>query len=302
MFQYAAGLALAERWRTTLKLDVSWYGLREGYAPHNRYALSCFNITEQFASEGDLTRLEPPVLTRTERWSVALARLLRLRSYVRRHVRSAEWHRQPGSSYYAGFETLPDGSAIDGYFQSEKFFAPVAPLLRLHFSFRYPPSAPAARLAQRIASGPSIGLHFRRGDYARNPHFSRDLGVLGPGYYHHALRLLRERSPQAMLYVFSDDIEAAAREFKPEGPHEFVRCIEPWHDHDSLRLLSLCEHVAIANSSFSWWAAWLNPAPDRLVIAPAPWFTAPDQNPADIVPSGWTRLSRNGETITHPAA
>jgi hypothetical protein len=175
-------------------------------------------------------------------------------------------------------------------FQSERFFTPVANLLRLHFSFRYPAQPEVAALAERIRSGPSAAVHFRRGDYARNPDFAREIGVLGPGYYQRAIRQLRERSPDAKLYIFSDDIDAVAREFTPDGPHEFVRCVQPWHAYDKIRLMSRCDHIAIANSTFSWWAAWLNPSPTKLVIAPEPWFAQSPHDTSDLVPPSWVRL------------
>lgn len=299
MFQYAAGLALAERRRTILKLDVSWYREYPDYEAHNRYALSCLNITEQFATDEELDRLRGFQLTRTERWSLALARRLRLRIYEQLLAGgSRRSHQPPSFAFYPGFFDLPDNTHLGGMFQSEKFFAPVANLLRLHFTFRYPPSPEVSATIDRIRSGPSAALHFRRGDYARNPNFAQGIGIVGLDYYRAALRLLRERSPDATVYVFSDDIEAVAREFPIDGPHEFVRCVQPWHAHDKIRLMSLCEHIAIANSTFSWWAAWLNPSPQKLVIAPEPWFSGSDHDQRDIVPSAWTRLRRDGTPVS----
>jgi hypothetical protein len=137
-------------------------------------------------------------------------------------------------------------------------------------------------------------VHFRRGDYVRNQTFAREIGVLDMDYYHRAVRRLRERSPGAKLYVFSDDIEAVAREFTPTAPYEFVRCVQPWHAHDTIRLMSLCDHIAIANSTFSWWAAWLNPSPTKMVIAPDPWFARSPHDTSDLVPAAWTRLAVKG--------
>lgn len=290
MFQYAAGLALAEQHRTVLKLDVSWFRRDPAYEAHNRYALSCLNITEQFATQEEIDRVRGVQLTRTERWSVALARILRLYQYSRRHAAPANWHCPPTFAFYPEFFAQPDNTYLNGMFQSEKFFTPAANLVRLHFSFRYPPPPAATALAERIRSGPSVALHFRRGDYVRNAGFNSEIGVLGLDYYHRAVRLLRERSPGATLYIFSDEIEAVAREFQPEGPHEYVRGIPPSHAYEKIRLMSLCDHLAIANSTFSWWAAWLNPSPDKLVIAPDPWFARSEHDARDVVPVSWTRL------------
>jgi hypothetical protein len=291
MFQYAAGLALAEHRRTVLKLDVSWFGEDPQYEAHNRYALSCLNITEQFATKEEIERLRGVQLTRTERWSFALARRLRLNRYANRYAGPANWHSAPTFAFYPEFFAQPDNTYLTGMFQSERFFAPIADLLRLHFSFRYPAQPEVAALAARIRSGPSAAVHFRRGDYARNSTFAREIGIINPAYYARAIRRLREHSPQAKLYLFSDDIEAVAREFTPDGPHEFVRCVKPWHAYDKIRLMSLCDHIAIANSTFSWWAAWLNPSPTKLVIAPDPWFAQSPHNTADLVPSSWTRMT-----------
>jgi hypothetical protein len=290
MFQYAAGLALAEHRRTVLKLDVSWFRDDPVYEAHNRYALSCLNITEQFATQEEIDRVRGVQFTRTERWAVALARTVRLNHYARRHAAPANWHQPPTFAFYPQFFEQPDNTYLNGMFQSEKFFAPAANLLRAQFSFRYPPTPEVAALAARIRSGPSAAVHFRRGDYQRNASFAREIGALDIAYYHRAVRLLRERSPEATLYVFSDDIDTVAREFTPPGPHVFVRCVAPWHPWDKVRLMALCDHLAIANSTFSWWAAWLNPSPTKLVIAPEPWFANSTLDGADIVPATWVRL------------
>ena len=290
MFQYAAGLALAEHHRTVLKLDVGWFRADPALEAHNRYALSCLNIVEQFATAEEIDRVRGVTLTRTERWSVALARVLRFHQYANRHAGPGHWHQAPVFRYYPEFFDQPDPTYLNGMFQSEKFFAPVANLLRAHFSFRYPPLPEVAAMAERIRSGPSAAIHFRRGDYQRNASFNAEIGVLGPDYYARAVHRLRERSPDATLYIFSDDIDAVAREFAPPGPHVFVRCVAHWHPWDKIRLMALCDHLAIANSTFSWWAAWLNPSPDKLVLAPGPWFAHSTHDSSDVVPATWVRL------------
>jgi len=290
MFQYAAGLALAEQRRTVLKLDVNWFRHDPAYEAHNRYALSCLNITEQFATREEIDRVRGVQLTHTERWSIALARMLRLYRYAQRQDINPNWHCPPTFRFYPEFLAQPDNTYLNGMFQSEKFFETAANLLRLHFSFRYPPQPEVTAMAERIRSGPSAAIHFRRGDYVHNAAFNSQIGVIGLDYYHRAVRLLRERSPAATLYLFSDDIEAIAQEFQPPGPHVFVRCVRPWHPYDKIRLMAMCEHIAIANSTFSWWAAWLNPSPDKLVVAPDPWFAKSEHDDRDVVPESWIRL------------
>ncbi len=298
MFQYASGLALAERRRTVLKLDVSWYREDPGYEAHNRYALSCWNITEQFATAEEIERLRGVQLTRTERWSVNLARALRLRRY-------AAWMTRPRRAFQeasltgnpAALERLPDDTYLHGMWQSEGNFAGIAPLLRQHFTLRYPLSAAAQACAAAIsAASPSVCVHFRRGDYARNPAFGRDIGVLGPAYYTAALARIRAVAPRATLFVFSDDIDAVQREFQPDLPCHYYRSPSPLHAPEKIHLMSLCDHAVISNSTFAWWGAWLHAgdATNRCVIAPDPWFANSRLDGSAVVPSRWIRLSRNG--------
>lgn len=295
MFQYAAGLALAERRRTILKLDPSWFREYPEHEAHNRYALSCLNVTEQFATEEDIDRVRGIPLTRVERWSVALARRLRFYRYARRHTSAGHMFQAAHPSRFCPeFLDMPDPCYLSGMWQSERFFAPVANLVRQHFSFRYPPTPPVAEMAARIHSGPSAAVHFRRGDYVGNPTFSRELGALGLPYYRAAVELVRSRHPQATLYIFSDDIEAVEREFDPPGPRVFVRSVEHWNAHDTIRLMSLCDHAIVSNSTFAWWGAWLNPNPAKLVIAPDPWRSGPTAEGDETIPQSWTRLPRSG--------
>jgi hypothetical protein len=293
MFQYAAGFSLAEHRRTVLKLDPSWFHRSPDHAAHNRYALSCLNVTEQFATAEEIDRARGVRLTRTERWATRLAHSLRLYQQAKRHAGPSNSYHPASFKFDPAFFDQPDPTYLEGMWQSELFFAPVADPLRLHFSFRYPmPPAVADLLARIREGGPSAAVHFRRGDYARDPEFSKVIGVLDLDYYQRAMALVLERNPETTFYVFSDDIDAVEREFRPAAPCVFVRVVEPWHSHDAMRLMSACDHAIISNSTFAWWAAWLNPGPAKLVIAPDPWFAGGTQDGSDVVPRSWLRLPR----------
>ncbi len=295
MFQYAAGLALAEQRRTALKLDVSWFREYAEFEAHNRYALSCFNLIEQFATAEEVERLRGAALTRTERWSVGLARALRFNRYAGHMTQRGTEHIAKQFTFYPEFFALPNDTHLAGYWQSERFFAPVANLLRLHFSFRYPPQPAVAAMAERICqAGPSAAVHFRRGDYQRNATFAQHIGVVDLAYYHRAVALLREAHPGITFFIFSDDIDTIEREFQPGGEHVFVRATQPWHAYDKIRLMSLCQHAVISNSTFAWWAAWLNPSPTKLIVAPDPWFASSVHDCSQVVPDGWRRIPAHG--------
>jgi len=293
MFQYAAGLALAQARRTVLKLDVSWYREYAEYEAHNRYDLSCLNVTEQFATAEEIERSRGVPLTRIERWSVAAARRLRFYRYAERHSHPARWHRPVTFAYYPEFPDLPDGTYLDGMFQSEKFFAPAADALRRHFTPRYPSPPHLVKLEEDIRRGPSAAVHFRRGDLVRNPTFNREMGVVPAGYYDRACRLLLERHPGLKFFIFSDDIEAVARDFRPPKPHVFAPTEPSELPYEKMRLMSLCDHAIIGNSTFAWWGAWLHAGANRTVIAPEPWFAASDHDCRDLLPPAWLRLARD---------
>ncbi len=293
MFQYAAGLSLASLRRTVLKLDVSWFREYAEYEDHNRYALSCFNISEQFATREEIDRIKGVRLTRSERLSVGLARRLHFFQYVRKFEPAGNWHPARSFWFYPEFLDLFDSTYLEGMWQSEKFFRPVADVLRNHFSFRYPPTKDVEVTLRLIQDGPSVAVHFRRGDYLRNPKFASEMGALGFDYYYRALEVVRQREPKAKLFVFSDDIDAVEAEFRPSCPTHFVRSVGKWNDFDKVRLMSHCDHAIIANSTFSWWGAWLNPSAQKLVVAPDPWFAGDAQRGRDVVPESWTKVPRS---------
>jgi hypothetical protein len=288
MFQYAAGHALARHLGTELKLDAGWYREAAATKAHERFGLTAFTCPTRFATAAEITRARGTRPRRLRRWAEAAARTLHLMPAAV----PGNWHAPPGFGFYPEFFSQPDNTYLHGMFQSEKFFAPVAGEIRDCFRFRTPPPPAAADLAERIRSGPSAAVHFRRGDYVRDAAYARLIGTPDLDYYRRAIQLIRQRSPAATLYIFSDDIDAVAGEFTPAGAHHFVRPDPAWSDAESLRLMSLCDHCVIANSTFSWWAAWLNPSVDKLVIAPDPWFSSGDKDGRDIVPSDWTRLPR----------
>lgn len=283
MFQCAAGLALALHHDTPLALDVDWFSAEPPPKPHERFALDRFTLDARPAIKSETDRAHGIGLTRIERWSRAIARRLGAPARVQY---------DGDFSYNPRFLTYSASTYLHGNWQSEKYFTPAAEEVRRSFQLRAAPAPAVAAAAARIRRGPSVCVHFRRGDYVADPVYAREIGTLGLDYYQRALGIARAQAPEATLYIFSDDIEAVAREFSPDGPHEFVREPASTTATDTLHLMSQCDHFIVANSTLSWWAAWLGSAPAKLVIAPDPWFAGGARNGADIVPAGWQRLPR----------
>ena len=280
MFQYAAGKALAERHGVSLALALDISGFR--YKPRP-FLLDQLRVPEADACSEQVKA--PEVF---DKWKVRIDRLL-VRAGLSRLALSPQDYCEPDFHYDPAFEALGPHTTLFGYFQSERYFGSIAESLRDLFAPRKPL---AGEMFGRIqASRLPISVHVRRGDYL-NPGTVEVHGILGEPYYRQALgRLERATGREAELFVFSDDPPASEQvlNFVPRSRLVHVRG-EPDRPWEDMALMARCRHHIIANSSFSWWGAWLNRSPDKVVIAPRAWF-APNvlkkRNTCDLYPPGW---------------
>ena len=288
MFQYAAGKALAERHGVPLALDLSGF---ENYALRS-FLLDRLLVPEASASPARAEPIQKPEVNFARaKWKARIDRLL-AKAGLPKLTPSPHEYREPHFHYDPAFETLGPRTALFGYFQSERYFSSIAGSLRDWFSPREPlGSAAFTTLARIEASRLPISVHVRRGDYL-NPGTAEYHGILSDSYYRDALgRLGAGANQDAQLFVFSDDAAAAEQvlDFVPKSRQVYVRGdpARPWED---MALMARCRHHVIANSSFSWWGAWLNRSSDKIVVAPRAWF-APNElrskNTEDLYPAGW---------------
>jgi hypothetical protein len=146
-------------------------------------------------------------------------------------------------------------------------------------------------MAGRIEQEPAaVSLHVRRGDYASNPVTNQYHGTCSLRYYLDAVSTLVSLGVQPRLFVFSDDIPWAQASLRFDFPVTFVGHNPASADHEALRLMSMCRHHIIANSSFSWWGAWLGSHPDKVVIAPRKWFNGATHDTRDLIPASWRQV------------
>ncbi len=180
------------------------------------------------------------------------------------------------------------GFFVDEYYQNEKYFIDIAGEIKKEFTLKNDFSEKAKEYLQRIENSNSVSLHIRRGDYVENKKVNAYHGVCGLDYYNEAMRIIKEKINNPVFFVFSDDI-AWAKENLKGTEFVFVSCPEI-EDVEELILMSKCKHNIIANSSFSWWGAWLNNNSEKIVIAPKKWFNNKKAKQMDIVPSNWLRI------------
>lgn len=278
MFQYAAGRALALRTGAELKLDLGSYersSLRS-------YALGPFPIQAEPATAEEVARLTrtPPLLR--------IAR--RLLGREPRPPRSRV--EEPDLTFHPEVLDLPDGVYLDGYWQSERYFADAAAVIRAELEPPEPATARDRELAAAIDATESVSVHVRRGDYVSAAVAREMLGPCSLDYYRRATAWLGERIAEPALFVFSDEPEWVREHLDLPFP---TTVVDHGGDadgaaHRDLALMSRCRHHVIANSSFSWWGAWLGRDPEGRVVAPERWFARADLSSRDLVPERWVRL------------
>lgn len=278
MFQYAAGRALALRKKTTCRLDISGfagYGLRQ-FELHR-----IFHCPVEIATESDVRQVLG------WRASPAIQRIAaRLRMPF---LRSRRLVVEPHFNYWTGINEVPQDCYLVGYWQSEKYFQDAAQIIRADFAFKTPMSDRNAEIARQINGVNAVSLHVRRGDYVSNPHTNSVHGLCSLDYYRAAIRHISERIERPHLFIFSDDMAWVKDQLKLGLPCQYVEHNQGDESYNDMRLMSLCRHHIIANSSFSWWGAWLNPNPHKIVVAPQNWF-ANNSDVGDLFPREWVTL------------
>jgi hypothetical protein len=288
MFQYAAGKALAERHGVGLALDLSGfrnYALRSFLLDRLRVPEAAPAIAAEAGAEKPANHFVRSL------WKQRIDRVFG-RAGLPKLAPAADQYREPFFHYDSAFEAVGPQTSLFGYFQSERYFGSIAESLRDWFAPCEPFAEAAAGVLARIeGSRLPISVHVRRGDYL-NAGTAEFHGILGEPYYRLALgRLEGAIGADSELFIFSDDPAAAEQvlNFVPRSRLVHV-CGDPERPWEDMALMARCRHHVIANSSFSWWGAWLNRAPDKIVVAPRAWF-APNElskrNTADLYPSGW---------------
>lgn len=279
LFQYAAGRQLASVHARDLVIDLHWYHAMPAGSTPRRELLSQLRIVASFAdSAGDPDALAPP----PRGWWQSLfspALVLRERKPFRHDPRLAS----PAGRHASW--------VLEGYWQSPRYFAAIRPQLLAEIAPQRPVHAHYDAVAARIAASESVLLHVRRGDYVHQQSAAAVHGSLPLTYYANAMAHVRARCKDPVVFVFSDDPQWA-RDNIVTGVETV--CVEsaPGEESviDELMLMRRCKHQIIANSSLSWWAAWLNENPGKVVTAPRRWLAERDLDLGDLIPADWTVL------------
>lgn len=267
LFQFAAALALAQHLNAEIILDVSWYE-RELKSVDKRHI-----GLEEFL---DLSKIRRVKSKRHPKVEIAIKMAKNYKVINDAKIDLGTFHSLSTRRHIR----------MSGYWQSEAYFTPVIDFLRTSYSKHLTMSTLANEIANQIGSSVSLGIHVRRGDYITNPKTNSFHGVCGEDYFTNATRLILKSTQIDKIYVFSDDVHWCRENLDLDIPNVLVESAVS--DTEQLKLLSLCNHHIISNSSFSWWAAWFGYSEEQVVIYPQAWFS--DGSSLKYMPARWTSL------------
>ena len=275
LFQYAAGRSLADRLGVELVLDDR-YVVRK--SQHTGLVLNAFNIRARL-----MTTLE------RQFFSERKIRLARWFKKLIRPLGKVFWETQ--YNYDPSIDATPVGQLLIGFWQSEEYMYDLHQL-RLDLELKAPLSLAAQKVSEVIDTVESVALHVRRGDYLKDQKTIARHGVCSQSYYQSAIDLVLAEKPMAKFLVFSDDPQwvKVHLQLPPQCTYVSKASITAQED---LVLISRCKHQIIANSTFSWWGAWLNNSCDKIVVCPTPWFDDSRIATQDLLPANWHQLPKN---------
>ena len=278
MFQYATAKALALKHGVDVKVDVSYLNENaKGNYTQRNFDLDTFEKPVNIASKDEINTFLRKADNKLSRF------IHRKFPFLFSSLRAVE----SGSPYHSEFEKYPKNTYLEGFWQSELYFKRYETDIRNDFKFKQNIIDKNLQISSLISNTESVSVHVRRGDYIKNAESNKFHGVCSLNYYYKAIEHIANLKPNIELFIFSDDIEWCKNNFSFKYPVHFMETNDAYSD---LYLMSKCKHNIIANSSFSWWGAWLNTNSNKIVIAPKQWIANTSVNTKDIIPSSWIKL------------
>ena len=278
LFQYSLGRSLAQKKNVQLKLDIS--GFQE-YKLH-AYGLSHFNVKETFAMNEEIAKFQKYKRIPGKK-SFLYNKLIANKN---KYFQERQFH------FDKGVFDVSDNCYLVGDWQTEKYFKNIEDIIRKEITVKTPQTGKDAEIAKKTEEVNSVSIHIRRGDYANDLTTKDYFGIFGPEYYQKAMKIIAEKVKNPHLFVFSDDHDWVKKNIVLPYPTTYVDHNNADKNYEDLRLMSGCKHFIIANSSFSWWGAWLSQNPNKLVVGPKKWFNNVKKSVKtdDIMPDDWIKI------------
>ena len=271
MFQYAIGRNLALANNTYLRFDLT--ELKQDKL--RNYKLNIFNISGCISS-----RFEMMFIDRFN--GKIIYRILKILGKPSFYIK------QKNRYFDANIIRMKGNIYLDGYWQCELYFKDIRSTLLNEFTVKHDHNKGNKSMLEKIENTNSVCIHIRRNDYITNEETNSFHGICSLDYYFNAVRTIEKRIENPYFYVFSDDPKWTKQSLKLKHPVIYIDINSIGKCYDDLILMSKCKHFIIANSSFSWWGAWLSNNPRKIVCAPNKWFVSEDEG--NIVPKTWLRI------------
>lgn len=281
MFQYAVARALSIKNNTNLLLDVSFYENQIGVT-ERKFELDVFNIKAEIPAITEIKKIYKKYFEKSIRNKI----LFFLNPDKAGLIYNDTSFNFDLCIYQAEYKNI----YLNGYFQSEKYFKDIKDIIQRDFTLINTISNKSEQVLKKIKKLESVSIHLRRGDYVNDFKTNQVHGVCSLDYYENAINYINRNNKNICYFVFSDDIEWTKANLKIDGDVEFVDSNDPDKNYEDMFLMSQCKHNIIANSSFSWWGAWLNQNPDKIVIVPKKWFNDSNRNIQDLIPETWIKI------------
>ena len=280
MFQYAIARALSEHYQSTFLLDRSWFDVPQAETTPRPYQLDLLNIKEGIRSKVAFPKRPNKLMRSLQKWLP---------------VGPVIYYQQNAFEFDARLLHLKAISQRDlflfGYWQAFPYIDAIRPILQSEFKTKRPAAEHYQSYLEQIRSSEAVMLHIRRGDYVNSPSAAKFHGALQLSYYQQAIEALLLNKPNAHFFIFSDDLPWAKEALPKDLEITFVEnSFKPDAAAQELQLMYECKHHIIANSSLSWWGAWLKKDCSGLVFAPNRWISDSSLDLSNLLPANWQRI------------
>ena len=276
LFQYATAKALALRLGVELVLDLNWY--IEKNNSHCKFVLDRFNLEDKTFTSSD----KLPVIIRKVFYKIA-EKLSPLGGTLP-VLKDVDF------KFNSNLLNLQHPVFLDGYWQNELYFREYRQELINIFDIKSEINIETKQLLETITDSNSICIHIRRGDYITNTKAANINGICSKDYYYQAINILTKNIDSPICYIFSDEPQWAKVNLEFEYQSVFVDINSKDNPELDFLLMRSCKYFIIANSTFSWWAAWLASFKEKKVIAPKTWFLNDILNKNMKLPENWIRI------------
>jgi hypothetical protein len=277
LFQYAFARALSNEKNDELKLDLNFLNdktFKENFT-YRDFELDKFNLEFKFATKFEINKFS------NSRFNNLLYKLSLKKNNVYLNERTFN---------HQNVKFLND-IYLDGYWQSELYFENYNKIIIKDLKFKDVNKVNNSFYENYLYNNlNTVSVHIRRGDYVKNLNINAYHGTCDMEYYNKAINLINSKIKNPIFFFFSDDIDWVIKNFGKRYNYNYIDFNTENNNHLDMFLMSKCSHNIIANSSFSWWGAYLNQNSNKYVIAPNKWFVDSKNDPPNIIPNTWIRL------------